>query len=45
LVELCPRTIEREMADEREDLLLAMSYAAHQEARKHLSEGGAKCWR
>ena len=28
------------MADEREELLLAMSYAAHNEAHKHLSEAG-----
>ncbi len=26
--------------EEREELLLAMSYAAHQEAHKHLSEAG-----
>jgi hypothetical protein len=30
----------REMGEEREELLLAMSYAAHQEAHKHLSEAG-----
>jgi hypothetical protein len=28
----------REMSEEQSDLLLAMSYAAHQEAHKHLSE-------
>jgi hypothetical protein len=28
------------MSNEREELLLAMSYAAHQEAHKHLSEAG-----
>jgi hypothetical protein len=28
------------MGKEREELLLAMSYAAHQEAHKHLSEAG-----
>jgi hypothetical protein len=28
------------MSEEREELLLAMSYAAHQEAHKHLSEAG-----
>jgi hypothetical protein len=30
----------REMGEEQRDLLLAMSYAAHQEAHKHLSEAG-----
>jgi predicted solute-binding protein len=30
----------REMGKEQRDLLLAMSYAAHQEAHKHLSEAG-----
>jgi hypothetical protein len=28
------------MGNEREELLLAMSYTAHQEAHKHLSEAG-----
>ena len=28
------------MGKEQKDLLLAMSYAAHQEAHKHLSEAG-----
>jgi hypothetical protein len=28
------------MGNEREELLLAMSYAAHHEAHKHLSEAG-----
>ena len=28
------------MGKEQEELLLAMSYAAHQEAHKHLSEAG-----
>ncbi len=28
------------MGEEQEELLLAMSYAAHQEAHKHLSEAG-----
>jgi hypothetical protein len=30
----------REMGKEQRELLLAMSYAAHQEAHKHLSEAG-----
>jgi hypothetical protein len=28
------------MGEERQELLLAMSFAAHQEAHKHLSEAG-----
>jgi predicted solute-binding protein len=32
--------VRREMGEERDELLLAMSYAAHQEAHKHLSEAG-----
>jgi hypothetical protein len=30
------------MGEEREELIQAMSYAAHQEAHKHLSEAGRK---
>jgi len=37
------RAIEREMGEEaREELLLAMSYAAHAEALKHLSDAGCE---
>ena len=30
------------MSEEREELLLAMSIVAHDEARKHLSEAGSE---
>lgn len=40
LVGLRPPNLRSEMGKEQRDLLLTMSYAAHQEAHKHLSDAG-----